>query len=101
MHKSIEESGLGKVFDINPVTDSSELAKFIGKRVRYKKDCVTPADGRIAEKGVFVIKETQLNYQGKEVLRGYAEDIFIGERDYQQPDEFGRPIDPEVVEIIE
>ena len=92
MHESIKKYGLGDVFKIRAITSNTELGKFLGKKVRYKRELLT--DEFLKQHGtvcleVFTIRETQLNYLGDEILRGYTDG-----------DTFGRCINPEFVEII-
>lgn len=94
MDKILRESGLDKLYHISPLTDNVELAHFLGKHVRYKRELLTPEfiylHGTISVTGVFYIKYTQRNCDNKEVLRGY----FDG-------DIFGRCMDPKDVEIVD
>lgn len=93
MHKEIKESGLAEMYEIRPMTTDNELAKFLGKTVKYKEELLTAdfvrANGSLCREEVFEIREVQKNHAGKSVLRGY----FKG-------DTFGRCIDPEHIEVV-
>ena len=94
MNKYLIDSGLTSMYSISPLTTNLDLAKWLGKEVRYKRELLTPefvqANGTICIDTIFTIKETQKNYKGTEVLRGYALPI----------DTFGRCLNPNDVEII-
>lgn len=97
MNKELKESGLADKFQISAETNNPHLARFIGKVVKYKIELTKDSEwlrsnGTITVTSVFLIKETQLNYAGIEMLRGYATDI---------DDHFGRVINPDDVEIVE
>jgi hypothetical protein len=95
MHDDIKNSGLGKAFGIQSRTDNLELAPFLGKLVRYKRDLLTnefiEKNGQITIDGVFVIREVQKDYLGNPKLRGY---------EINNGNDFGRVIDKDEVEII-
>jgi predicted transcriptional regulator YdeE len=92
MHHEIKDSGLGESLGISS-TINNELSHYIGKKVRYKRELLKSnflkKHGLICKNAVFEIKETQKTISGQLVLRGYTSD-----RD------FGRPIDPEHIEVI-
>ncbi len=94
MHPSIEASALASLYQIKPVTDNEELAKYLGQKVRYKKNLLTrkfiKRHGTICIGTVFEIREVQHNYKREECLRGYA-----------PGDNFGRVIYPSEVEIVD
>lgn len=93
-HEHLNESGSTRMYDITPITSNDELRAFIGKRVMYKPELLTPefvrSRGTIIIYTVFEIRETQFVYDGSEQLRGYGEN-----------DSFGRPINPQHVYIID
>lgn len=94
-HPQLEESGLSVTYGFSSVADDPQLAKFLGKTVRYKRELLTKAfvraNGAMCKGCKFVIREVQKNHQGDTVLRGYAVDV---------GDTFGSPINPEHVEIV-
>lgn len=98
MHPLIKESGLAELYKIRPVITNYELAKFLGKTVRYKRERITPEflrlHGTVSRDEYFVIREVQKNFEGRDVLRGYIEDG-------SEAGAFGRCIDPDDIEIVE
>ena len=42
MHTDLKNSGLASKFKIRPMTDNISLSQFIGKRVRYRRELLTP-----------------------------------------------------------
>lgn len=95
MHTLLKTSGLGTMYNISPETENESLKSFIGKEVRFKKELLTDEfikrNGTIILDHTFLIKETQFDYKGDEILRGYA----VG-----HANDFGKPINPEEVEIV-
>lgn len=96
IHHEIMNSGLANVFDMSDQTDNAELKVFLGKVVRYVSPDVAK-EGTQARDFDFIIRETQLNYEGKEILRGYA----INRQTGEQTDTWGRPINPKDVVMVE
>ena len=93
MHHEIKDSGLGEIYSIRNMTSNMELAKFLGKRVRYKRELLTESflidHGTIVIDSIFTIKEVQKDCEGNDMLRGYAWE-----------GDFGRIINSSHVEII-
>lgn len=89
--KHFQKSGLADLFEMNPNTKNEKLKQYIGKRVRYRKELRGSAVlGTCSINGVWLVTETQLDYRGREILRGYA-----------YPGDFGRPFDPSEIEITD
>ena len=42
IHKDLQESGLADIYNMSTITDNLELGKFLGKKVRYKKELCQP-----------------------------------------------------------
>jgi hypothetical protein len=98
MHKDIVNSGLSKIFGItNSVPENDPRAKFMGKRVRYKRNVCTKQHGQIIRQRDFIIKEVQNDYRGGPVLRGYALDRTTG----NIVEDFGRCISIDDVVIVD
>ena len=96
LHEDLTETGLSTAFKISGETENENLRAWLGKTVRYKRS-LTLAEaeklGSIVVHGKWVIKATQLDYRGKEILRGFL----VGDEG-EAPDTFGRPIRPEEIE---
>jgi hypothetical protein len=96
MNTELKESGLASMFNISPITENLELAKFLGKKVQYKAELKGSEDfiianGTLSLTAIFQINETQTNYRGIECLRGY---------DITRNDKFGRCIHPHQIELV-
>tara|TARA_R100000388_G_C7132024_1_gene105908 strand:+ start:190 stop:492 length:303 start_codon:yes stop_codon:yes gene_type:complete len=96
LHKDLTESGLASKFQMSTITDNLELGKFLGKKVRYKKELLENPSflrsvGEYALTEVYKIKQVQKDWQGKDVLRGYAT--------VNYKDTFGRCLDVEEIEV--
>jgi len=96
LHPELVGSGLATMFKMQAVTTNEKLAPFLGQNVRYKRDLV--ADPKfVHSKGTQVISEiffvthVQKNWKGDDILRGYAT---------SRNDTFGKPIDPDEIEIV-
>ena len=89
----IRESGLGAVYKISPVTSNLKLSGYLGKAVRYTESALSRPNtfGTVHRDCTFLIKETQINFNGDDCLRGYAVEI---------DDTFGHCISPSDVEIV-
>jgi hypothetical protein len=97
-HNQLVESGLAEMYEISPETNDSLLSVYIGRVVRYKK--YHPKHGTIVKTSDFIIKETQRDYTGREILRGYEVDRNTGKEVNSQSAKFGRPIKPEDVIVV-
>lgn len=90
-----------KKFMFNVRTTNLRLIMFIGQKVRYKKELLTDefvkSHGEVCRDHAFLIMGTQVDYLRREILRGYR---LNGTMDMVE-DEFGRPIDPDHVEILQ
>ena len=82
MHKELSESGLGEIFKIRAMTSDLELGKFLGKKVRIKRELLSQdyirLNGTIVINAIFLVKETQIDYRGTPCLRGYESDTSFG-----------------------
>ena len=96
MHNDLDSSGLGSQLKIRAATENLELAPFLGKLVRYKRDLLTPEfikrNGTVSESGIFHVREVQKDYAGVACLRGYNTVI---------NDTFGRVLNFCEVEIVD
>ena len=95
LHEDLTSSGLSDAFKMRTVTTNLKLGKFLGKKVRYKKELLTKEfilrHGTIAKTEVFHIGMVQKDWQGNDTLRGFAT---------SHDDDFGRCINPDDVELI-
>ena len=91
MHQDIKNSGLGDAFKIRPMTVNPELAPFLGRVVRHKRELLTEDSPTIKRTGEFLVRETQRDYRGEEILRGY---------EIHSEDTFGLPLLPNEIEVI-
>ena len=96
IHKDLTASGLADKFQISAITDNLELGKFLGKKVRYKKELLKNPSflrsvGEYALTEVYEVKQVQKDWQGKDVLRGYAT--------VNYKDTFGRCLNVEEIEV--
>ncbi len=98
MNNILKDSGLAETFEIRPMTLNKDLAQYLGKIVRYKE--YSPKNGTITLEYDFLIKETQKDHSGKEVLRGYAVCRDTKEEIKSHSAQFGRVINPNEVKII-
>ena len=93
MHDDIKNSGLGKQLSISKMTTNLGLSKFLGKRIRVKRELLTPRyielNGSLIIDSTYTVKEVQKIYDGRAALRGYRDG-----------DTFGRPFLPEEIEIV-
>ncbi len=91
-----ELDGVAKVFDFSSVTSNPDLVPFMGKKVQYKPEILTPKflkqNGSICISGIWEVREVQKTYDGTEVLRGY---------EINDEHQFGRPIHPDHIEIVQ
>ena len=96
LHPELVESGLAKVWQMSPLTTDMRLAKFLGKKVRFKRELLTPEfvrqNGTQARDCTFMVREVQKIYSGEMALRGYA---------IETNDTFGRPLEVDHVEIVD
>jgi len=96
LHKEIVGSGLADLFQMKDSTTNPKLSKFLGKKVRYKKELLADdkfvrSNGSLCKTEIYEVAHVQKDYRGKDVLRGYH-------TSYE--DTFGRCLDPEEVEVI-
>jgi len=97
IHKDILESGLADKFKISAITDNLELSRFLGKKVRYKKELLNNPSflrsvGEYALTEIYEVKQVQKDWQNNDVLRGY------GTVNYT--DTFGRCLNAEEIEEV-
>ena len=97
VHKDLIESGLADLLKISNLTDNLDLAKFIGKKVRYKRKLLENSAflksvGTNALTEIYEVKQVQKDYKGDDVLRGYATVNFN--------DTFGRCLNVEDIELV-
>ena len=97
MHKDLKESGLADFYKISNITDNLELAKFLGKKVRYKKHLLRDKSflksvGENALTEIYEVKQVQKNWKDEDVLRGYGTVNFN--------DTFGRCLKVEEIELV-
>jgi len=97
IHKDILESGLADQLKISAITDNLELGKFLGKKVRYKKELLNNPSflrsvGEYALTEIYEIKQVQKDWQDNDVLRGYAT--------VNYKDTFGRCLNVEEIEEV-
>lgn len=98
IHNDLKQSGLADLYKISNLTDNFELAKFLGKKVRYKKDLLENESflksvGTNALTEIYEVKQVQKNWKDEDVLRGYATVNFN--------DTFGRCLEVEEIELVE
>ena len=95
LNKEITNSGLSDAFKMRTITSNLKLAKFLGRKVKYKKELLTKkfvrANGTITKSEIFHIGMVQKDYQGNDCLRGFATSY---------DDDFGRCINPNDVELL-
>ena len=97
IHNDLVESGIADTFKISAMTSNLELGKFLGKKVRYKKELLNDASflrsvGEYALTEIYEVKQVQKDWKGNDVLRGY------GTVNYN--DTFGRCLNVEEIEMI-
>ncbi len=97
IHKDLQESGLADIYNMSTITDNLELGKFLGKKVRYKKellnnDSFLRSVGEYALTEIYEIKQVQKNYKNDDVLRGYAT--------VNYKDTFGRCLNINEIELV-
>ena len=96
LNKDITDSGLSNAFKMRVATSNLKLAKFIGRKVHYKKELLTKefvrVNGTITKSEIFHIRMVQKDYQGNDCLRGFATSY---------DDDFGRCINPDHIELEE
>ena len=98
IHNDLKNSGIADLYKISYLTDNLELAKFIGKKVRYKRkllkdDSFLKSVGTNALTEIYEVKQVQKNYKDQDVLRGYAT--------LNYNDTFGRCLSVEEIELVE
>ena len=96
LNKDITDSGLSNAFKMRVATSNLKLAKFIGRKVHYKKELLTKEfvreNGTITQSEIFHIGMVQKDYQGNDCLRGFATSY---------DDDFGRCINPDHIKLEE
>ena len=95
LHEDLVKSGLSDMYQMKHITSNLKLSKFLGKKVRYKKDLLADdkfvrINGSLCKTEVYKVAFVQKDYRGKDVLRGYH-------TSYE--DTFGRCLDPEEIEV--
>jgi hypothetical protein len=95
IHNNLKDSGLADLYKISNLTDNLELANFLGKKVRYKKELLEDKSflGRVGTNAlteIYEVRQVQKNWKGDDVLRGYGTVNFN--------DTFGRCLKVEEIE---
>jgi hypothetical protein len=98
IHNDLKQSGLANLYKISNLTENLELAKFLGKKVRYKKHLLKDKSflksvGEYALTEIYEVKQVQKDWKDEDVLRGYATVNFN--------DTFGRCLGVEEIELVE
>lgn len=95
LHSDLVNSGLAGMYQMRPITNDPNLAKFLGKKVKYKKELLADPDfvnshGTVIQE-TFLVSYVQKDYYGNDVLRGFIT---------SWNDTFGSCLNPSEIEIV-